>query len=291
MAQITKQKDPSFDPYRDIQQGPSVSIGAGGAVAPAPSTQAPATYVPPAPTLTPPPTTGQQSPVYQTPVPSNLQSIVGDTFQQQPASPIQSTYQDSLLKLIADNQKPVSLEDPQLQPASDVYRATRQREADRARSSAAERAAATGTLGAGGFDANVGQIENRKGMDIAQHDSDLVLNEMNARRQQLTQGLALAQQTGNADAERQIRTQLALLDAAVNESQFGRELQFRESALGSQTQLGQGELSLRLLLGLLQNQLGQGQLGLGYDTLGSNNAFNLANLDFNNLQSVLRGGG
>ena len=46
--------------------------------------------------------------------------------------------------------------------------------------------------------------------------------------------------------------------------------------------LGKGELAVRLLATLLGNQL-------GYDTLGSNNAFNLANLNQNSLLSSLGG--
>ena len=68
----------------------------------------------------PPSPQGPVSPQYSVPVPQNLQSTVGNLFQQQPASPIQSAYQDALLPLIQQAQQPVSITDPQLQPSSET---------------------------------------------------------------------------------------------------------------------------------------------------------------------------
>jgi hypothetical protein len=215
-------------------------------------------------------------------IPPNLQATVGNLFASPPTSPVQSVYQDSLLSLIQNAQRPPSLTDPTLQPASDVYRASQQRATERARSALAERAAATGTLGAGGFDAGVQQLYNEEGRNIAEYNANLVLGEMQARRQQLMQGLALAQATGNAEAARQLQTQLALLQESMGESQFGRELGFREKALGQQGTLGRGELALRLLALLTGN-------AYNYDVLGSNNAFRLSDSNQRALELLLGG--
>jgi hypothetical protein len=213
------------------------------------------------------------------PVPSNLQSTVGNLFQQQPASPIQSAYQDSLLSVLNRAQQPVSIADPSLQPVSDTHRLGMQRTREREQARIAEGNAATG---GGGFatDRAGERLRAQEGRTNAEFDANLVKGELDARRGQLMQALSLAQSTGNAEAARQLQTQLALLQESVGESQFGRELGFREEALGQQGRLGMGELALRLM-GLMQgNQY-------NYDVLGSNNAFNLANLNQRSIQDLL----
>jgi hypothetical protein len=230
-------------------------------------------------TTTPPPSTptptpkpaGPTLPEYGVNVPGNLQGIIGNLFNQQPATPIQSQYQTSLLDLINKSQAPVSLEDPNLAAQSEQYRASRQRGTERQRSALAERAAQTGTLGAGGFDTAVGNLYGDESRDIAGKDTDIIAKEMDARRQQLTQALQLAQATGNAEAARLLQTQLGLLDASI-----------QQTAIEQQGRLGTGDLIARLLASLMQNQL-------GYDTLGSNNAYNYAALGQNFLQNYLNG--
>ncbi len=233
----------------------------------------------PAPTPEPPP---QQTPSYTVPTPPNLQATVPGLFNQQPASPIQQAYQGALIPLIQQSQQPVAptVQGTAYQPASEVFRATRQRQTDRARNALAERMAAQGTLGSGGFDAGIQQLYNQEGLDIAGNDARLIEREIGSRRQQLMQGLALAQASGNAEAVRQLQTQLGLLSAATGESQFGRELGFRERALGQQGSLGRGELALRLMSLLTGNQY-------NYDVLGSNNARWLSDYNQRLIESLL----
>jgi hypothetical protein len=235
------------------------------------STYTPPTTPTPPPAATTPPPTGPVTPPYGVNVPKNLQDLIGNLFNQQPASPIQSAYETSLLDLINRSQQPVSLDDPTLSRQSETYRASRQRGTERQRSALAERAAQTGTLGAGGFDTAVGNLYGDESRDIASKDTDIIVGEMTARRNQLTQALQLAQATGNAEAARLLQTQLGLLDASI-----------QATAIEQQGSLGTGDLITRLLLGLMQNQL-------GYDTLGSNNAYNYAALGQNYLQNYLNG--
>ena len=263
---ITK---PKPDPWT-VEQGPSVSIGEGGAVTP---------ITAPLPASVPAPTPQQtQSSVN---VPSNVQSQVGNLFQTPPASPVQGAYQDALLGFLNTAQQPVGqIQGSALQPVSEAYRAGQQRSTERGRSAMAERAAQTGTLGAGGFDTGVQKLYNQEGRNVSEFDARLMQGEVDARRQQLIQGLTLAQQTGNSEAERTLRAQLALLNSATDESQFGRELGFRESALTQQGRLGSGQLILQLLGLLTGNQY-------NYDVLGSNNAFRLSDINQNALQLAL----
>jgi hypothetical protein len=243
-------------------------LAASYGVSPAPASQPAASATPPASSV---------------PVPSNLQNTVGNLFQEAPASPIQGAFQDSLLSVLQQTQQPVSLTDPNLQSLSDLNRLGAQRATERARAAMAERAAASGTSGSGGFDRGVERLLNQEGRAVTEFDTNLIRGEQLRRQQQLMQALQLAQATGNQEAARRLQTQLALLSEATSESQFGRELGFREGALEQQGQLGRGDLALRLLLGLMGNQY-------NYDALGSSNAFRMADLNQNYLQSLLSGG-
>jgi hypothetical protein len=208
-------------------------------------------------------------PEYGLNLPPNLQGQVGNLFQQQPATPIQSQYQTSLLDLINKSQAPVSLDDPNLARQSEQYRASRQRGTERQRSALAERAAQTGTLGAGGFDTAVGNLYGEESRDIAGRDTDIIAKEMDARRQQLTQALQLAQATGNAEAARLLQTQLGLLDASI-----------QQTAIEQQGRLGTGDLITRLLSTLLTN-------AYNYSALGTNAALSLNTGDNNLIQNML----
>jgi hypothetical protein len=223
---------------------------------------------PPAATTTPPPT-GPVTPPYGVNVPKNLQDLIGNLFNQQPASPIQSAYETSLLDLINKSKEPVSLDDPNLSRQSETYRASRQRGTERQRSALAERAAQTGTLGAGGFDTAVGNLYGDESRDIASKDTDIIVGEMTARRNQLTQALQLAQATGNAEAARLLQTQLGLLDASI-----------QSTAIEQQGSLGTGDLIIRFILGMLNSQY-------NFSQLGSQNAYNTSLLNQNAIRTAL----
>lgn len=179
------------------------------------------------------------------------------TAQPQAQSPIQDAFQSSLTSLFQRAQAPVSLSDPNLQPRADVFAATRQRAAERERAALAERSAATGTLGSGGFDAGVGQILARQGLDEANFNANLVGSETDARRQELLEALRIAAQSRGLDLQQMLGT---------------GDLDLRRLGINQQGQLGRGDLSLRYLLGQMGNQQ-------FYDQLGTQNAQWLA--DYN----------
>jgi hypothetical protein len=128
--------------------------------------------------------------------------------------------------------------DPNLSPQARAYQAARTRAARQQRAQAAERAAFTGEnlggQGSGAFETTLGGIQESAGRDIAGFEAGLVGQEIQARRQDLLNGLQLASAIGARDQEAAIRTQLAQMDEA-----------YRRAALAQQRELGFGELGLR----------------------------------------------
>lgn len=129
----------------------------------------------------------------------------------------------------------------------------------RARLAGAERNAARGTLGTGGFDAELSGIEQGAGDRAVNFESQLMTQQLNDQRQNVMRGIEMANATGNAEMSRQLQERLGQLDATL-----------RREGLNLQGQLGRGQLGLGLLQSLLGNQLGRDQLGFNYAALGAN---------------------
>lgn len=120
----------------------------------------------------------------------------------------------------------------------------------RQRMAAGERGAARGTLGAGGFDAELAGIENNAGNQRANFESQLMRSELDGQRGRVMQGM------------------LGGLDANI-----------RREGMGSQERLGKGQLSLGLLQSLMGNQRAQDALGFNYTQLNQQgNQFDISQL-------------
>jgi hypothetical protein len=235
-----------------------------------PSYQAPPAVTPPP--AAPPPAAGDGSvgassgaPV----VPPALETVVPGLFNPAPPNPLDAQVQSILSSLMTRGSEPVSLDDPNLAGASDVFRSRAQRGAEKLRGAAAERAGATGTLESGGFDTEALGYQQDANFASAQHDSDLVMNETKARRDDLQKALALAQQSGQFDKAQRLQTQIALMNAAlqkmgidVNEKLGLGDIDVRGRAVEQSGALGRGDLGLRLMQTLRQNQQYYAGLGL-----------------------------
>lgn len=139
-------------------------------------------------------------------------------------------------------------------PAATAQRASfdrvNSRETGRARIAAAERRAASGQLGSGGFDADIAGAEQAQGDRASGFESQLVTQELSAQRQKVQQALALAVQSGDQNAARQLQEKLGTLD------------------LDLRGKLGKGQLGLGLLNSMLGDKQSGNALGLGYAQLG-----------------------
>jgi hypothetical protein len=203
---------------------------------------------------------------------STLPSDISGIFNQTPTqTPIQSAYQDALLKYLNQSQQTPSLTDPILGPQAEVYRVQQQRNQERNRRSAVERASATGMNQSGYVDRQIDKGVQEQNFNTAAFNATLMGSELNRRRQELQSALQLARATGDAEAQRELQTRLAQVSAMM-----------QQQGLNLQGQLGRGDLSLRLL----QTLLGNDQF---YDQLGVNTSLNLENLNQNALKFATGG--
>lgn len=192
----------------------------------------------------PPPSTGGPAPTGSVPsvpasgapsssMPANLSGLFTEPIAK---TPIQSAYQDALLKYMAKSQETPSLSDSTLAPQVEVFRAGAQRGQERQRLAAAERAAANGQSESGYLDNLINKGVQDQNFNTASYNANLLGSEMGKRRQELQAALQLASATGDAEAARELQRRMALL----------------------QGELGFGDLDLRRFLGtenLNQNAL------------------------------------
>lgn len=226
----------------------------------------------PAPTPTGPGAVPSLPPTGIAPPSSTLPADIGGLFTQTPTqTPVQNAYQDALLKYMGKAQETPSLTDSTLSPQVEVFRAQQQRNQERQRLAAAERAAATGQSESGYLDNLINKGIQDQGFNTASFNANLLGGEMGKRREELLAALQLARATGDAEAARELQTRLAQASAAM-----------QQQGLSLQGQLGQGDLSLRLM----QTMFGQDNF---YDQLGVNTALGLENLNQTALQRILGG--
>lgn len=165
-------------------------------------------------------------------------------------TPVQAAYQNALLSYMKRSQETPTLDDGILGPQTEVYRAQQQRNTERNRRQSSERAAANGMGQSGYLDQQINLGEQQQGSNTASFNANLLGGEMTKRRDELQAGLQLASATGNQEAERELRTRLAQVNAAM-----------QQQALNLQGQLGFGDLDLR------------------WDQLGANTALTLEQLN------------
>lgn len=230
--------------YRPKQQTPAPAPAA----APTPTTGGGLQAA--TPTAPPPAPTAQQGQTSQTPV-----APAG-----QPPQTIQGAYQQALMSRLTANPTPGSVQDdPALAAQSGAFKQAQSRGEARQRNALAERAAATGTLESGGFDAGVQQLGADRAFAEGQFDAGLIGQAREQRMNELFQALALAGNQLGEDERMQLQLELLELQRQQQADATrlgGRELDIREQGINAQNTLGQGDLSLR-------GELGRGQLGLG----------------------------
>lgn len=136
-----------------------------------------------------------------------------------------------------------------MQGQRDAFGLAAQRDATRRRAALAERAAARGGLGAGGYDVDTERIISEQGEKEQAFESDLYAKELSGQRERLMQAIQMARQFGLQDEARKLQEKLGTLD--LNLRQY----------------LGKGQLGLGLLNAGQQNQQYYDSLGLNYATL------------------------
>lgn len=201
-----------------------------------------------------------------------LPTDILDLFSQKPTiTPVQQAYQDALLKYMGHAQETPTLDDSILGPQTEVFRAANQRNTERQRRTAVERASAQGQNQSGYVDTLINDGVQKQGFNNAQYNANLLGGELSKRREELQAGLQLASATGNAEATRELQARLAQVSAAL-----------QQEGLNLQGQLGSGDLALRSRMADMSNSQ-------FYDQLGINTQLNLEGLNQRALQIIMGG--
>ena len=203
-------------------------------------------------------------------LPSSVQSVFDKPAQ---TTPVQSAYQTALLDYMKRGQETPSLSDPTLAPQAEVFRVQQQRNQEKNRRFAAERAAAGGQSRSGYLDHVIGEGIAKQGFNTATFNAGLLGGEADKRRQELLAALHLAQVSGDNESARELQQRLAQVSAMM-----------QQQGLNLQGQLGFGDLNLRALLG----DMGNNQF---YDALGVNTALGMEGLNQRALQIIMGGNG
>lgn len=122
---------------------------------------------------------------------------------------------NTIMRLLGQGAGDISVTDPNLAPAARAYRNAAQRETQRRREVMAERLAAQGLGDSGAFDAEVASGLQDEGTGIANFESQLILNEMKNRREELMQALQLGAGLLTAEQQRAVQLEIAHLEAAL----------------------------------------------------------------------------
>lgn len=176
-----------------------------------------------------------------------------------PVSPTSTAVTNSINTTLATPEG-VNTNDPAYQQQLKAQGVTSTRNAERARASAAQRANANGTIGSGGFDTQVNNIERDRGESDQRFESQLMAGELQAQRTKIAQALQLGAGIMSQEQTLAMQDRLAQLDAAIRREGYG-----------------------------LQRDLGMADIGVRRDQLGVDTAFRGAELDQNALLALLRG--
>jgi hypothetical protein len=128
----------------------------------------------------------------------------------------------------------VSLQDQDIAPLAQSINAQSQRGARRARASAAESAAADGTLNSGGFGAIQRQIEEQARQGAGDQLAGLLWNKSQMRNQNMMDAMGMGGQLVDGQQNRNLQRESTYID---------RDL--RNRGMDIQNNLGQGDLNVR----------------------------------------------
>ncbi len=178
-----------------------------------------------------------------------------------PAAGTNTLVQEQIQQLLktgnTDAMSNVDMSNPAITAQRTAFDRANARATGRERLAAAERNAARGTLGAGGFDAELAGIESGAGDRQVNFESQMLRGELTDQRNRVMQAMQMAMQSGDNASARAMQERLGMIDN-----------QLRREGMTMQNKLGQGQLGLGLLSALLGDKRAGDSLGLGYAQLG-----------------------
>jgi hypothetical protein len=134
----------------------------------------------------------------------------------------QDALREILMGQLGQASQPVSADSPGIREVLGGQRLALQRGAERQRAGAAEMRAYDGSGGLGGkaFESDVKRIDEGRAESDAMMTGDVLNRELQNKRQQLTQLLAMATQLGDAESARLLQSQLNTIQTQLSQSNF-----------------------------------------------------------------------
>jgi hypothetical protein len=151
----------------------------------------------------------------------------------------QSSLREMLMGQLNTLDDPVSLEAPGIREAVSANRLALQRGTEGRRREIAEQRAYDGSGGVGskGYITDVDRLLQQQGEAGAQFEGNVMLQEMQQRRESLHRLLSIAMQLGDAESARNIQAQLSAIESQMGQGRFMDDLAFRYTGLNSQNNL------------------------------------------------------
>jgi hypothetical protein len=157
----------------------------------------------------------------------------------QAAQTQQTKLRDILMGQLGQYQQPLSADSPGIREVLAGSRLGLQRGAERQRQEAAELRAYDGSGGLGGkaFESDVRRIQEGQAESDARMTGGVLNQELQNRRQQLTQMLAIATQLGDAESARLLQAQLNAIQTQLSQSNFYDTMGYQYAGLNQQGNL------------------------------------------------------
>jgi hypothetical protein len=151
----------------------------------------------------------------------------------------QDALREILMGQLGQASQPVSADSAGIREVIGGQRLALQRGAERQRQGAAELRAYDGSGGLGGkaFSSDVNRIEQGQAESDAMMTGDVLNRELQNKRQQLTQLLAIATQLGDAESARLLQTQLNAIQTQLSQSNFYDTMGYNYAGLNQQGNL------------------------------------------------------
>ncbi len=160
---------------------------------------------------------------------------------------------DAIQRLLKQGQSPVSASDPNIAGATAAYKAQADTATRGSRAALAERDAQeglnSGGAGSGSFDSAIQAQQEQEGRDVGSFSSNLVIQEIQARRQDVLNALQSAQ----GEEKNALALQLAQMNDALQRAGAGQQNQQFYDSLSSGMSNSSNSLNNQLLGSLLQN--------------------------------------
>lgn len=142
---------------------------------------------------------------------------------------VQTAFQNAIQNLLNGPSPQQAGQDVLNSPAVKAHNLVADKQAEKDRAFLAERAAAGGYSGSGGFNSGVIGLRQKAGEDKAAYAGDQAAQEEQGRRQELLTALSMAQQLGDRETTRALQVQLAQMQQGTAADQLAAQIADRQA--------------------------------------------------------------